>query len=357
MDILKEQVESDINLFMDSTNYDSMNLPQTFVSAETRRLLDEKRKSTPLIEYDKIVIQEYQYLLQYIKKSVDFQRYSDKKTKPCVVALDDTIRCRIVENNARCINEKGIAKRDQFCDIHKAVISKIVTYLDGKICSNENCFEKTSSLSAVYCKLHEEIALIEGEDGDDEEPVIDEKSYANDNEELSEKEISALKVKLIGILEAFMREMSETVTKVCYIGATTQSTIKRCMFPDHFKKKPLGFLFKDLAKFDSVHEIKFAEYFVISYLARNLGEKRLLNRVGGGGGITKTKRRFYTLYALTWTNDTQAIELASQRKTSNLSEMYSKYKPAERTLLYSADIAVALGMKQCNNLEDQPVLV
>lgn len=322
-------------------------VPRVTVSKETIRLV--KQVNVELISYKDLESEKLSFLMKFVKKCVDVEFHKGKKPK--LIHTDSENQCRIVVSGERCNLIKGKANADQFCEKHKMILRKLQAYLNGRICAFASCKNGTDR---KFCSVHQYKSENDEESQtDDDDDLYEDVGDDDDNSKLSDDEKEHIKESLIPLLEEFSREIDESDKKVIYIGATNRDPIKRCSDYDHFNSKPITYFVRDLVEESSYKKMKFIEHFSIAYLARKLGDHRLVNKVGGGGGTKKGKKEEnFKLYALIWLDDEDARNLAAGPKVLNLQDSYANEEsvPSNTTNLTAREVGVVLGLQQCYDL-------
>lgn len=280
-----------------------------------------KMKNASLIRYQDINAEEYRLILSYAEKCVAIERHKAKIID--VESSDGVSKCRIVVCNMIKM------KNDQFCKKHCAILRKMGSLVYGNLCSMPKCHMKVQKLNATKCNIHLNNAEMNEEESDeDDDDTITNIMPLNENQKFY------YTCRILPVLENLLKDLLEEDSTV-YVGATSRGIEERCKDNDHFKDKPATFFARSLVEVDSIGAIKHIEHFSIAYLARKFGAQRMLNKVGGGGGVSKAKKhqKKFTLYALIWHNDAKSIELAREPKTSSLEDEYKCYTAVDKLLV------------------------
>lgn len=220
-----------------------------------------------------------------------------------------------------------------FCDLHKAIVVKMAEFLIGTTCRVKGCTANIKS--KMMCAIHNEDENAECADNDKELVATNS----------SEDEKVQIEQELRQVVDILVNEMGESKKKIIYIGLSMLSGIDRCVIRSHDSKRgkiPINYVVRDILQVDSAAAGTYCEYYVIKCLAERLGDTRLYNNVGGGGGINGEASRYY-LYSLTWLDSEDAIDGASQEKSQDLKKMF----------VYERENSDAIGaagrVSKCNN--------
>lgn len=341
--------------------------PKFLMSPGESEVITEYIKTTTQINYQDLITADYQPLVRYIEKVTKVAMKKGKNDNLKFTKVDD--RCRISFNGSRCENRVRytgkVQSKDPFCKYHKSVLTRVGSYLNGSICEVANCTGYVAPGSKTSkCRLHLNVMNDDDDTADEEneEYIQNDSDYEDEDEKvhrtLTKLEEHSIECELVKILDTIIDDVNEKVTTVIYIGASNYRALLRCLANDHFKKKSLEYNVREMVKSSNNEVIKYAEFFCISYLSGKLGDHRLVNKVGGGGGLKSTKGAG-VVYLLTWVDDEFEQREAKYEKQGKLNEKFILFDGLggggggglkKTKSMSSRHITAALELKFCSNI-------